>query len=778
MIDDEIVKEEAVVFMNYLGDCPDHEFLSVDTNKFPDAKACTAKMYIDIIDVPNGFDYEDFVSTPVSKLYETLLKGSEEYSEAEYDELYQPYTLSNLLQIAAKSSRQNMRADGTKENVITRFEPYLSDFCDYDAFKNSVKVADLYNRYDCIKADVKASLPYYQVREGDENIQKFIEITHSTEPVAEDLEKVDEYRTGESKVASQTFWVFDKTCARYQKVMEDDRKGNKRELLGLFPVVTTAANALYAQSLIAVDDEDVVDYESVESTITKDPTDGNTGFSLRLSDLVKGFNNENTDFTQSAVQDTVSREANNYFSTIAMNPEATGFDSENLKKIGVVVFKAFMDASEGNKVNFTPVEAFCGSLDKDAVNPNTKKSTFIDTLVNTQSEYIYLFSNCFANKTLKQKLNDAGVFIIKPGVTGMLGFYEDETAEEMSVPTLLQGIDKCFKNVEDINERDIDIIPDAGLANIAQYLYKIGGGDPVAYDLDAVDDNDNPLINLWKCQSKDDVSMWKTVQFKYDNFCKNVRKDCMFIADGPRPMVLQGQKKIVRPSKPTNTIDANILPYVKWATGLNTNYGAGYLDWFQIADEFTGDLFWCPPSIKAMGVYINTDVNFEYWDAPAGLNRGVVAALDTAFSPTSKQAGSIYTKNWNYAINYPYDGIVLEGQKTFQVKPSAFDRVNVRRLFLRLERQTNKVARYFVYEGNTAYTRQRLIDTLDPIFYQAKVGGGLYDYKIICDESINTPNVIDNNELRVKIGLKPIKSVEFILVDFVALGTGSSWSEM
>lgn len=103
------------------------------------------------------------------------------------------------------------------------------------------------------------------------------------------------------------------------------------------------------------------------------------------------------------------------------------------------------------------------------------------------------------------------MFVIKPGVTGMLGFYEGETVKEMSVPTILQGIDKCFKNVENINERDIDIVPDAGLANIAQYLYKIGGGDPVAYDLDAVDDNGNPLINLWKCQSKDDVSMWKTV---------------------------------------------------------------------------------------------------------------------------------------------------------------------------------------------------------------------------------------------------------------------------
>lgn len=88
------------------------------------------------------------------------------------------------------------------------------------------------------------------------------------------------------------------------------------------------------------------------------------------------------------------------------------------------------------------------------------------------------------------------------------------------------------------------------------------------------------------------------------------------------------------------------------------------------------------------------------------------------------------------------------------------------------------MARYFVYEGNTAYTRQRLIDTLDPIFYKVKCGGGLYDYKIICDESINDANTIDNNELKVKIGLKPVKTAEFILIDFYALGTGGSWDEM
>jgi hypothetical protein len=177
--------------------------------------------------------------------------------------------------------------------------------------------------------------------------------------------------------------------------------------------------------------------------------------------------------------------------------------------------------------------------------------------------------------------------------------------------------------------------------------------------------NDKPVVLQWKCQSNNDIKIWKTIIQKIDTFCKNVRKDCMFITECPRPLVLTGNKKIVRPTKPKNNVDVNILPYVKWITGLNTNYGAGYIDWFEVADEFTGNFIWLPPSIKAMGVYINTDINFNYWDAPAGLNRGKISATDVAFSPTAKQAGSIYEKNWNYAINYPQDGIILEGQKTF-----------------------------------------------------------------------------------------------------------------
>ena len=359
-----------------------------------------------------------------------------------------------------------------------------------------------------------------------------------------------------------------------------------------------------------------------------------------------------------------------------------------------------------------------------------------------------------------------------------LGFYTSMTKETISIDkSIYDGMNKSFEKVEDINKLDIDVIPDAGLANIASYLKAIYGNKG-EYDLGVTDDMGNSLLGMWRCDSNNAaIKTWKTVEQKLDNFCKNVRKDCMFIADGPRPLVLAGQKKIVRSTKPSNTIDANIIPNLKYITGLNTSYGACYVDWFEVADEYSGDFFWCPPSIKAMGVYVNCDVNYNYWDAPAGLNRGRIAATDVAFSPTIKQAGSFYEKNFNYSINYPNDGIILEGQKTLQVKPSAFDRVNVRRLFLRLERAAYQVARYFVYEPNTSYTRQRLIDALNPYFKEAKDNGGIYDYKIRCDEVLNDDTTIDRNELKVAIGIKPVKTAEFIMCDFVCLRTGGSWSE-
>ena len=490
-------------------------------------------------------------------------------------------------------------------------------------------------------------------------------------------------------------------------------------------------------------------------------------------------------YATTTVPQTMSLDACSFFPPIQPTnlPDKVGLDPEHLKDIGVVVFKMYLDPAEGNKVSYEIVEAYAGSLYKDAKDPNTGVTKFIDTIINSQSKYINFFSNCFSSTAQKESYNDElDILVAPPTTTATLGFYSAMTKKDISISrSILDGMNKCFDKVEDINKLDIDIVPDAGLANIASYLKAIFG-DKGPYDLRITDDLGNSMLGMWKCEKATDdcVKMWKTIEMKHDNFCKNIRKDCMFIADGLRPLVLQGQKKTVRDTVPTSSIDKDILPYVPAICGINTSYGAGYIDWFEMADDYTGDFFWCPPSIKAMGCYINTDLNFEYWDAPAGLTRGIIAATDVAFSPNARQAGNIYQKNWNYAINYPNDGIILEGQKTFQTKPTALDRVNVRRTMLRLERQVYKTVRYFVYENNTAYTRQRVVDALEPILKACwKSGnGGIARYKIVCDDKINDANTIDNNELKVQIGIIPNKSAEYILVDFVLGNQSSTWEEL
>ena len=725
----------------------------------------------------------------------------------------------------------------------------------------------------------KADLSTYNFSEinsddGDKEINEVAVIQGGKIPSLYDLSTINEYRTDEAKVPANTFLIVDTTGATYKKVSEDSRKGINREVIGIIPVVTTAANALYAQKLINVELSNIASYEVISDSsfysLQAKNSEGNIisvdgiemqNAGLSSSDLVMLMNTTDTiiehtyelsakscsisgissfeefkaydgisaaidnfgkdaSFDQinpdsfgliynndtdqisgcsytllesvkldtpfwakkdgdTTVPSTIALDAANYFSTIQPASDGEGFDPEHLKDIGVVVYRAYLDPTEGNKVSLEAVEAYCGSLYKDDKDPNTGVTKFIDTIINSQSKYINFFSNCFATKNDKKWYKDTcDILIAEPSKASVLGLYSAMTKEDISITkSIYEGMNKCFDKVTDVNQLDIDIVPDAGISNIASYLKAIFNNKG-PYDLTITDDLGNSMLGMWKCvkATDDSIKTWKTVVQKLDAFCKN-RKDCMFITECPRPLVLTGQKKVVRPTKPDTNIDVNILPYLKAVTGLNTNYGAGYLDWFEQADEYTGDFFWCPPSIKAMGVYLYTDANFYYWDAPAGLNRGIVAATDVAFSPNAAQAGAIYEKSWNYAINYPNDGIVLEGQKTFQVKPSAFDRVNVRRLFLRLERQAFKVARYFVYEGNTAYTRQRLVDALDPYFKEAKVKGGIYDYKIIADESINTPSTIDRNELHVNIGIKPVKAAEFIYLNFIALSTGGSWEE-
>ena len=363
----------------------------------------------------------------------------------------------------------------------------------------------------------------------------------------------------------------------------------------------------------------------------------------------------------------------------------------------------------------------------------------------------------------------------------MLGFYPEMAEPIITYTEIAQSINKMYDTFGDLNSTTVDVVLDAGLSNIAQFVKQVY--DPSADDGEDVGGRYEPVREsaYYKFNKNTDISYWKTIVMKFDTFCKSIRKDCMFVTECPRHMVLTGNKPVVRKSKKDTSVDVNIIPYLTKITGFNTSYGAGYMNWYKTVSDYTGDTLWVPPSIVAAGTYIVTDRDYNWWDAPAGMKRGKVSMADVSFNPNMRQAGEIYDVAWNYAINYQgeyINGIIQEGQKTFQSYHSAFDRVNVRRLFLRCERYVYFASRAFLYEPNTAYTRRRYVDTITPFFEDIKQRGGMYDYKIICDDSNNTPDTIDRNELRVKIGIQPVKTIEFILVDFVASRTGSDWSEL
>jgi len=203
-----------------------------------------------------------------------------------------------------------------------------------------------------------------------------------------------------------------------------------------------------------------------------------------------------------------------------------------------------------------------------------------------------------------------------------------------------------------------------------------------------------------------------------------------------------------------------------------------YANWIKINDIYTGRRYWHPSSAFAAAVFARSDKATQTWYAPAGLNRGTFNAIDIAFNPNQKQRDNLYEISNNPIVFFNGDGHVIMGQKTLQVKPSAFDRINVRRLFLTLERLVSQSVKYFVFEPNTQATRARLINTIGPLFEFAKTNEGLYDYLIVCDERNNTPLTIDNNELIVDIYIKPVRAAEFILINFIATRTGQDFSEL
>ena len=212
------------------------------------------------------------------------------------------------------------------------------------------------------------------------------------------------------------------------------------------------------------------------------------------------------------------------------------------------------------------------------------------------------------------------------------------------------------------------------------------------------------------------------------------------------------------------------------AAAIDSSYAAAYWPWLQTIDPSNGLLVYVPASTMIPGVYAFTDASSDPWFAPAGITRGGMGSVVRAERKlTSANRDILYEANVNPIATFPQQGVVVFGQKTLQKAATALDRVNVRRLLITLKGYISQIADNLVFEQNTIATRQNFLTQVNPYLESVQQRQGLYAFKVVMDETNNTPDVIDRNELIGQIFLQPTKTAEFIILDFNVLPTGATF---
>ena len=390
-----------------------------------------------------------------------------------------------------------------------------------------------------------------------------------------------------------------------------------------------------------------------------------------------------------------------------------------------------------------------------------------------------------------------------------VGVYSNTVATDKAVGLLPKKLERALDLVENSDIYPLNIAVEAGLGTI--FINSLISTDPTApLDFENagpfIDTKPLPALSSFYTTNADNLdvvgtnirSNYMAIANPLIKFAEDRRKDCMVILDPLRNIFIQGQntktintKKLFGPNAGIDPdpaapglVTTNFSQHVLWPLrhqfgAVNSSYAAIYANYAQVTDSNTNRQIWVPFSGFAAATMANTDFNFSPWQAPAGFTRGVITGInDLGVYPRQGQRDQLYKVALNPVTFFPGEGFVIFGQKTSYKTPSAFDRINVRRLFLALEIVVKNTMKYFVFEPNTLFTRTQVINTLAPIFENAKNTDGIYDYLIVCDERNNTPEVIDNNELKVDIYIKPVRTAEFILVSFYATRTGQDFQEL
>lgn len=502
-----------------------------------------------------------------------------------------------------------------------------------------------------------------------------------------------------------------------------------------------------------------------------------------------------------------------------------GREDDDLLNIGVFKLRKSLYATESYKLDYVLDGAVVGSIDYFRTRPNQLGGPFVSFFLENEDSndrnievlvnpYI---SNKFGNtavgvdgipkrkvRLLTRTLSSADVTVT--GITKLssyadlvtdlgyadnlypVGAYSSGQISSKDLGEIPTKLERALEAVKNDEIYDIDVVVEAGLGTIHTITEATGSSyyDDTAYSTSLSSTLASLRTSNALGTTGENVRADYTTIFNiFENFCNlpsntGGRGDCVFIADPIRHIMVTGKNTKVLSDR-TKNFQTDIYWAMRHQFELaNTSYACVYANWGQIYDEFLGDKVWVPFSSIAGAAFARNDAAEFPWSAPAGYNRGLLTGdvVNIAITPNQKQRDELYKSSLNPVLFSPSQGMAIFGQKTLSRVPSAFDRINVRRCFLALERPTKKAAIFFVFEPNTEFTRTRFVNTLTPIFEYAKQNQGIYDYLIVCDERNNTPQVIDSNEMRADIYIKPTRTAEYIIVNFVATRTDANFQEL
>ena len=292
-------------------------------------------------------------------------------------------------------------------------------------------------------------------------------------------------------------------------------------------------------------------------------------------------------------------------------------------------------------------------------------------------------------------------------------------------------------------------------------VFTLSGGydtESPSYDYSIFVDVDSVEVDFLICAQGADANQLVSIAEQ--------RKDCVAVISPLRDNVLSGT-------------DAN-SEIISWSENITkSTYVVMDNNFFKVYDKYNDKYVFIPAASSTAGLMAATDNVSAPWFSPAGDRRGnYLGITDVAYSPSKSERDDLYKAGINPIANIPGSGVVLYGDKTFTQRPSAFDRINVRRLFLTIERSIKIAGKNVMFEFNDEFTRAEFVNIVEPLLREIQGRRGITEFRVVCDETNNTSAVVDRNEFVASIFIKPARSINFVTLNFVAVRTGVEFEEV